>query len=123
MKKSKGIFAALTLAVFMLTSATGYAQDKDGKGEIKIQTSAVCGMCKDRIEEGLAYEAGIKSADLDLSTKIVTVVFNPSKTDESKIKLAISNMGYDAGDMKANADAYAKLPACCKKTGSNKCSH
>jgi hypothetical protein len=31
------------------------------------------------------------------------------------IKTAIANSGYDAEDVKAEIDAYNKLPKCCKK--------
>jgi mercuric ion binding protein len=83
--------------------------------EIKITTSAVCGQCKDRIEQGLAYEKGIKDVVLDVDTKIATVGYNPAKTTPENIRKAISNLGYDADTIPADKMAYEKLPACCKK--------
>ena len=56
---------------------------------VKIQTSAVCDQCKDRIENDLSFEKGVKSSHLDQKTKVVTVVYNPAKTDEQKIREAI----------------------------------
>ncbi len=43
--------------------------------KIQIKTSAVCGMCKDRIEEYMAYEKGVKEAELDLETKVLTIKY------------------------------------------------
>ncbi len=89
---------------------------QDGKYEvIRIKTSSQCEMCKERIEETLAFEKGVKSSELDLDTKIVTVSYSTKKTSPEKIRMAISKAGYDADDVKANPRAYSKLPGCCKK--------
>ena len=83
--------------------------------EIKIQTSAVCGMCEERIETNIAYEKGVKSVELDDETKIVTITYKSAKTNPKKLRKAISKLGYDADDVEADPKAYAKLPPCCKK--------
>mgnify|MGYP003573554558 CR=1 FL=1 len=92
------------------------AQDPEPKTkEIKIQTSAICGMCEERIETNIAFEKGVKSVELDDKTKVVTIVYKTAKTDPEKLRKAISKLGHDADDVKADPKAYAKLPACCKK--------
>lgn len=115
----KNITVLVTVIMMTITLGTGnqsMAQEvKKSSGEIKIQTSAVCGMCKDRIETDLSKENGVKSVSLDTDTKIVTVGYNPEKTDPDKIRTAISKIGYDADDVKADPAAYDKLPSCCKK--------
>lgn len=85
--------------------------------EVKIQTSAECGDCKVRIEDGLNYTKGVKYAELDLGTKIVTVGFNPKKITEAEIKKVISEIGYDADDVKANPASIQELPMCCRPKG------
>jgi len=116
MKTKNRILSLLVISLFLMATNTGYSQNKkSGNKEIKITTSAQCGMCKTRIENGLAYEAGIKNVSLDLETKVVTVVYNPKKTNPDKIRTIINNLGHDADDTKANKEAYDKLPACCKK--------
>ena len=84
---------------------------------VQIKTSAQCEQCKKRIEKGLSYEKGIKSSNLDVETKIVTVIYKAKKTSPEKIRMAISKIGYDADDVKADPKAYDKLPDCCKKGG------
>ena len=99
--------------IFAIFSLGAFAQGK--LDSIKIQTSAQCGMCKDRIEEYLAFEKGVKRSNLDLNSKIVTVWYKPSRTDQEKIRTAITKIGYDADDLPADRKAYEKLPDCCKK--------
>jgi copper chaperone CopZ len=114
MKKMISILGLVLMSLVMINPATAQEKKKNSE-EIKIQTSAVCGMCKDRIEHDLAFEKGVKSVVLDSDTKIVTVGYNPDKTNPDKIRLALSKIGYDADNVKADPEAYAKLPPCCKK--------
>ena len=108
----KVFFLSIILVSFFITGCS--AEDKKTT-ELKIKTSAVCGQCKDRIEQGMAYEKGIKDVVLDVDTKIATVRYNPSKTTPTDIRNAISKLGYDADTIPANQLAYDKLPPCCKK--------
>jgi len=84
---------------------------------VKIKTSAICEMCKERIERNLSLTKGISEAVLNLDDKVATVVFNPKKTNVEKIKKAIAEIGYDADELTADAKGYNKLPSCCKKDG------
>lgn len=112
-KKIAASIAALLMILFVIPAS---AQSKS-KEEIKIKTSAECGMCKTTIEKALAFEKGVKKAELNLETKEITVVYNPKKTTPDQIRKAISNAGYDADDVKANPKVYQQLPECCKKDG------
>jgi copper chaperone CopZ len=77
--------------------------------------SAQCETCKENITKALKKVNGIKSYDVDIDNKIVSVNFDKEVTDLSKIENAITSAGYDANNKKANPDAYAKLDDCCKK--------
>ena len=115
MKKLMFLFVALTLAQGLS------AQEKRSKLEtVVIPTSAECGDCKDRIEEGLNYTKGVKFAELDLETKKVTVKFVPTKITLQQVKEKISSIGYDADEVKAIPEAVQKLPACCQPGGMKK---
>ncbi len=106
-------FIAITLLLLFGLNLTGIAQSKKDE-TIKITTSAVCGSCKDRIEKGISKETGVKKASLDIESKVLTVTYAPDKTDPDKIRKAVSLIGYDADNVKADTKAYDKLPACCK---------
>jgi periplasmic mercuric ion binding protein len=114
MKKIIGNVSRLFVLLLFVSSATCFGQQKK-VDTVAIKTSAVCGMCKDRIESCLAFEKGVKSATLDVDTKIATVIYNPAKTSPELLRKTISKLGYDADTIPANQAAYAKLPACCKK--------
>ena len=115
--KMKKSVVFLFVSILSLAFFLSYQANATGSGkveEIKIKTSAKCGMCKEKIEETLAFEKGVKSAILDVETKIVTVKYDPAKTDPLKIKTAISKAGYDADEVKKDPKAYEKLPKCYK---------
>ena len=110
-------FYLISLVIFISYSANVQAQSKIKNSNIqtvKIKTSAICDMCKETIEKSLSKEVGVKKSNLDVNSKVCTVQFDNTKTSTEKIKLAISNSGYDADDVKANKKAYDKLSPCCK---------
>ena len=102
------------LLMMMSFSLHGIAQQKKSD-TIEIKTSAVCNMCKDRIEGCLAFEKGVKSSTLNVETKVVSIVYNPTKTNPEQLRKILSKLGYDADTIPASQAAYNKLPACCKK--------
>ncbi|OGU56926.1 MAG: hypothetical protein A2X64_02675 [Ignavibacteria bacterium GWF2_33_9] len=82
--------------------------------ETTIKTTAQCEMCKSRIEKNLNKVDGILKADLDLTTKKVTVKFDETKVSKVEIRNIISKIGYDADDVQKDMRAYKKLPKCCQ---------
>lgn len=82
---------------------------------VQIQTSAVCGMCEKTIKQSLMKVKGVKEAQLNMDTKVVTVVYQPKFTNPDALRTAISKVGYDADQVPADPAAYEKLHACCKK--------
>lgn len=97
------------LALALLLSAFAY-----GDKTVKIQTNAVCGMCKDRIESTLGALDGVESVRLDLTTKKVKVKYDDAKQSEASLRLAITKIGYAAEELAPDAEAQAALPNCCK---------
>ena len=88
----------------------------NGMATAQFKTSAVCDMCKARIEKSLAYEKGVQSAVLDVPTKVLTVTYKAGKTTPAALRTAVQKTGYDADELTADARAYNRLPDCCKKT-------
>ncbi len=100
--------------LFAFSMTLGFSQTNDK--EVKIKTSAICEMCKERLDRNLGLSKGVKYANLDLKDKVMTVKYNPKKTDVASIKETIVNTGYDAGDVVADQKAHDKLPKCCQKS-------
>jgi mercuric ion binding protein len=88
----------------------------NGTATVQFKTSAVCDMCKARLEKSLAYEKGVQSAVLNVPTKVLTVTYKADKTTPAALRTAVQKTGYDADEFTADARAYSRLPDCCKKT-------
>ncbi len=114
MKTLKSLILVVLALSYYQTSAQQEPVKVAGGNKVEIKTSAVCNMCKEAIEYDLAFEKGVKSAELDVPSKIVTVVYNPKKTDANKIRKRIAKVGYHADNVKRDSLAYEKLPFCCK---------
>jgi copper chaperone CopZ len=71
-----------------------------------------CSMCKSRIEKAV-LEEGAKSASWDIKTQILTVTFNPLKTNKDDLSKKLASVGHDTEKYKALDEVYAKLPSCC----------
>ncbi|OGX81468.1 MerP protein [Hymenobacter lapidarius] len=87
-----------------------------GVATAQFKTSAVCDMCKTRLEKSLAYEKGVQSAVLDVPSQVLTVTYRADKTTPDALSTAVQKTGYDADQKPADARAYNRLPDCCKKT-------
>jgi cation transport ATPase len=105
MKTVKFIIALI--AIVMGTSI--YAQTKTET----IKVSGNCGMCKTRIEKAAKIE-GVSSADWNKETKVLTLVYNPSKVKSDDVQKKIAAVGHDTEKFKADDKVYSKLPGCCQ---------
>lgn len=75
----------------------------------------LCGTCGILFESELYKIRGLKRFDLNENEKTLTVYYNKEKTDLAEIKAYISNLGYNADEVKADPEAYEQLDDCCKK--------
>lgn len=81
--------------------------------ETQFKVSGVCGMCEARIEEAATIK-GVKLADWDKHTQLLTIVFNPRKTDLKTVQQAVADAGHDTEKVSAKLEHYQKLPGCCQ---------
>ena len=116
MKTIKSIILIATLFVFSIQAS---AQQKTVQKAI-IKTAIYCDHCKEcptcggLLEKTLISQKGIQMITLDVEKLTITVIYNSKKTDLSTIKTAISKLGYDADEVKADPVAYENLDGCCK---------
>lgn len=78
-----------------------------------IKVSGNCESCKARIEKA-AKVAGVAKADWSDKTKVLTLVYDPSKVKSDDVQKKIAAVGHDTPKYKATAAAYNALPGCCK---------
>jgi len=71
-----------------------------------------CDMCKTRIENTIKAE-GATTASWDAKTQLLTVTFDPSKTNKDALSKKLASVGHDTEKYKAPDVVYSKLPGCC----------
>lgn len=99
----------LFLLSFGLVTAAAAQQKKPVT--VKIQTPGMlCDECKQRVEDQVKYEEGVTKVVGYPRSKYVMVTYFADRTNIENIKTAIANAGYDADDVKADEDAYKRLP-------------
>lgn len=117
--KTKRTLNLLILAVAIVAQSCASLKNSGSKETITIQTNAECGQCKEKIEGKLNYTKGITFAELDIPTKVLTVKYKTQKISPDEIRTIVSQIGYDADDVKADPTAQENLPKCCKPGGMN----
>lgn len=107
----------LPIVILFFVSGTITAKNTSAVGDDKTVISiptAVCESCQTRIEKALKGIDGVIDYKVDLDAKTASVTFDNSKTSVADLETAITKVGYDANDKKADEKAYDKLPGCCK---------
>ncbi|MEO1653029.1 MAG: heavy metal-associated domain-containing protein [Bacteroidota bacterium] len=122
MKSIKITLFLFSLSAFFLSVQAQEApvELKKNQAILQVKTSAQCGMCKERIEETLAFTKGVVRSELNLENKVLSIIYNSKKADPQSLKLAVAKVGYDADEVPAEPKAYDKLPECCQKGGHDK---
>jgi copper chaperone CopZ len=90
-KISAIIFGAVLILSFTIS---GYAQTKANIKETKIKVFFHCPNGQALIQQELPKEPGVQSVVADLETKIVTITYDASLTDQDKLVAAIEKIGY-----------------------------
>jgi periplasmic mercuric ion binding protein len=112
--KTVKIFIAVVLLMTIGTVAFSQTTPQKSGGP-KTETFKVwgkCDMCKARIEKTVKAE-GATSADWDLKTNMLTVTFDPSKTNKDALRKKLASVGHDTEKFKADDKVYNALPGCC----------
>lgn len=102
----------LLFITIIFASFSAIAQEKKDIATASFKVDGTCNMCKKRIENA-AYVKGVKRAEWDKQSKMLTVTYRSSKTSEQAIQESIAHKGHDAGAVKATEEDYKKLPDCC----------
>ena len=92
MKNLKSIIVASFVAAFIIgLAAPSMAATLK---EIKIKVFMDCEGCKSKIEKELPKAEGVSKVSADLKSKIVTINYDPAKTNKDKLVAAIEKIGY-----------------------------
>jgi len=110
MKLFSKSFMMLSIASIMFTSCN--AQVNNAKTEtVKIYGN--CGMCKKTIEKAGNVE-DIAKVEWNKDTKMATLTYDSTKTNQDEILQRIANAGYDSDKFTAPDKVYNNLHGCCQ---------
>ncbi|HRQ51614.1 MAG TPA: carboxypeptidase-like regulatory domain-containing protein, partial [Agriterribacter sp.] len=102
--------AIAVLSLFFTFTAAG--QNNNNSETIAFKVSGACGMCQQRIEKAAGIK-GVRSAQWNVHTQMLTLTYQPSVVDPEKIHTRIAAVGHDTELKKATDKAYNALPECC----------
>ncbi len=107
------------IVLIVISSGLVLAQNQNSNNKLpksRTETFKVlgnCEMCKTRIEKAAKIE-GVLKAEWNQSTKIFTLVYDPSKVKSDDIQKKIAAVGHDTEKYKAEDKTYKSLPGCCQ---------
>ena len=115
----RNLVKTFILFAFLAVTTNAIAQQKTVQKAV-IKTKITCDHCKQcetcggLLEKTLLKTKGIQMITLNEKEATIEVIYNSKKTDLTTIKTAISKLGYDADEVKADLSGYEKLDGCCK---------
>lgn len=115
MKTIRFIIVAL-FAISTVANSFSLAHDPSPMVTTKtesIKVSGNCEMCKARIEKAARVD-GVTKAEWNQSTKLLTLVYNPTMVTSDAVQKKIASVGHDTEKYKADDKVYNNLPGCCK---------
>lgn len=115
--KTLNILLALLLTTGLNFSAsampTGNSQiNKPSTKTESFKVLGKCDMCKARIENAVKAD-GATEAVWDLKTQMLTVKYDPSRTNKERLSKKLASVGHDTEKYKAPDEVYNALPGCC----------
>ncbi len=102
------LFSAV-LFLLMMSAAVASAKTKI----VKFKALGDCGQCESRIEKAANSIKGVKLADWNKQSQLLTVKVDESVSEET-IQKAVAAVGHDTPKFKAPDKVYNALPKCCK---------
>lgn len=103
----------ILMAITVLLSFTACnAQIKNVTTE-SVKIYGNCEMCESTIQKAGNVKK-VAQVDWNKDTKMATLTYDPSKTNQAEILKRIALAGYDSDQFLAPDDVYAKLPECCQ---------
>lgn len=114
----KTIKLFIIAVIAMTLGANSFAQNHDHSKMTTTKTETIkvsgnCESCKTRIEKA-AKVTGVVKAEWNQKTKVLTLVYDPTKIKSDDVQKKIAAVGHDTPKYKATTAVYNALPGCCK---------
>ncbi|MFP4287667.1 MAG: heavy-metal-associated domain-containing protein [Bacteroidota bacterium] len=107
-------FFSIVLFISLLSFVNKPAEAVNKKTtETEIKVLGNCGMCKERIENAAYSVRGVRKADWDEQSKMLTLVYRNDRTEQETIERAIAKAGHDTENIITDEETHANLHHCC----------
>ncbi len=103
-------FSVLIATIFLINHDVAASNTMVTK---HFKVEGVCEKCKKNIENA-AYVKGVKFAEWDKNTHVLTVKYDSSKTSPEIFLKSVAKSGHDNEMFKAEEGDYNKISPCCK---------
>ncbi len=101
------------LIIYLLISPIILVAQNKNTEKVSFEVSGNCEMCKKRIEKSALTVKGVKFANWDIPSNLISIIYNPKKVTLLNIQEAIALAGHDTSLVKASDKTYNELPICC----------
>lgn len=101
------------MAITVLLSFTACNAQIQNAATVSLKIYGNCGMCESTIEKAGNVKK-IVQVDWNKDTKMATLTYDTTKTNQEEILKRIALAGYDSDQFLAPVDAYNNLPKCCQ---------
>jgi mercuric ion binding protein len=102
----------LILIAVILIETAAFSQNKNAKASLEV--NGVCSMCKSRIEKASLNTKGVKSANWDMKTHELRLIYDARKTNLETIEKNVVAVGHDTKNLKAVDGVYESINGCCQ---------
>ena len=106
----KKIFLMCLVALIGIGTADAQKPQKGEKKSVTVEflTSIDCEGCAKKVNETIPYEKGVREISVDVPSKIVTVTYDPTKTNNENIIKAFDKIKLEASVVEGKCK-----DACC----------
>lgn len=82
--------------------------------EKKIWVRGNCEMCQERIETNVRLINGVKSAQWDVESKMLSVRYDSTLTNELAVETICARVGHATKTRSSDNKVVSELPECCQ---------
>ncbi len=94
----KRVLLLITVALMSVSVLWAQETKKSNKETVVFNVEIDCDGCVNKIMKNIAFEKGVRDLLIDKDKQQVTVVYNPKKTDEHKLREAFAKIGKPVHD-------------------------
>ncbi len=88
----------MTIALMSVSVLFAQETKQASKATVVFNVEIDCDGCVNKIMKNIAFEKGVRDLLIDKEKQQVTVVYNPKKTDEQKLRDAFAKIGKPVHD-------------------------